>query len=575
MYVLIGHYVHICQSWDIRHLEHNVIYWDIVVVTTLDIVQKDAYDALIQQRSTINRIPLGVDYLVITDPGKIGNGGSTMHAMHVLEQQYGWEILRQKRILLIHAGGYSQRTPTTSCLGKISTSIPKGWPTYDLLDIKLALYSLFPARMPHGGVLLCSSDTIELFDESHTHTDWQLTDDFVAFAHPSSLSVGTQHGVYVLDPTDKRKCICVLQKPTIEQMKTHKAIWCHGEEEFVYTDSLYYFNMNVAQRLAEVYRQEHNIQCEIDCYGDFMSPLGICPLPRPIDKENDHNHQQQHIRLKQKVYDALLGCHLQVIILHKSSFNHTGTNDEYLDICCGNGKTGHEIFDALQLEKHIGCKVFDEGRHDAVDFWHGILPALPHGDTLHHQPSAPDVHGCIIHSFIHPKCRSSKRSLLEYCCIGIPIQTGENTILSNITLLTYSDLHENILQIPSNIIIQTIPLNDERYATFAFGFHDNMKATYNNDEKLMYFGQTLSTIATKLHCHIDDLFDNENEKSLWTLKIFPVTKNPNESFEKTLKIILLNDFIKSKQEYVSIKEILKQRNISAIIHYRSNLINCT
>lgn len=55
-----------------------------------------------------------------------GNGGSTMHAMHVLEQRYGWDDLRQKRILLIHAGGYSQRTPTTSCLGKIATSIPKG-----------------------------------------------------------------------------------------------------------------------------------------------------------------------------------------------------------------------------------------------------------------------------------------------------------------------------------------------------------------------------------------------------------------------------------------------------------------
>ena len=59
-------------GWDIHHLEHDVIYWDIVVVTTLDVVQKDAYDSLIQQRSTINRIPLGVDYLVITDPGKIG-----------------------------------------------------------------------------------------------------------------------------------------------------------------------------------------------------------------------------------------------------------------------------------------------------------------------------------------------------------------------------------------------------------------------------------------------------------------------------------------------------------------------
>ena len=49
-----------------------------------------------------------------------------MHAMHVLEQKYGWEVLQHKRILLIHAGGYSQRTPTTSCLGKIATSIPKG-----------------------------------------------------------------------------------------------------------------------------------------------------------------------------------------------------------------------------------------------------------------------------------------------------------------------------------------------------------------------------------------------------------------------------------------------------------------
>ena len=65
-----------CRSvvlgWDVGHLERDVIYWDIVVLTTLDVVQKDAYDALIQQRSTINRIPLGVDYLVITDPGKIG-----------------------------------------------------------------------------------------------------------------------------------------------------------------------------------------------------------------------------------------------------------------------------------------------------------------------------------------------------------------------------------------------------------------------------------------------------------------------------------------------------------------------
>ena len=47
--------------------------------------------------------------------------------------------------------------------------------------------------MPNGGVFLCSSDTIELFDESQTNVNWTLTDDFVAFAHPSLLSIGTQH----------------------------------------------------------------------------------------------------------------------------------------------------------------------------------------------------------------------------------------------------------------------------------------------------------------------------------------------------------------------------------------------
>lgn len=223
--------------------------------------------------------------------------------------------------------------------------------------------------MPHGGVFLCSSDTIELFDEAPANLTWTLTEDFVAFAHPSTLTVGTQHGVYVLDPTDTRKCLCVLQKPTIAQMRERKAVWCHGEEEFVYTDSLYYFNLNIAQRLADIYRQEPDMKCEIDCYGDFMSALGVCPLARPVG--NDTDAASQSLRIKQRVYDALLGCHIQVVILHQSSFNHTGTNDEYLDICCGNGATGEEIFHSLKLEQHVGCKVFDEGRHDAVDFWHG------------------------------------------------------------------------------------------------------------------------------------------------------------------------------------------------------------
>jgi hypothetical protein len=267
---------------------------------------------------------------------------------------------------------HTERQATKQCSTKTNTCRVQylGWPSYDLLDIKLALYSLIPARMPHGGVFLCSSDTIELFDESNRPIDWSLTDDFVALAHRSSVMIGTQHGVYVMDANDKQQCQCVLQKPTIEQMRMHHAIQCDrdiDDEEFVYTDSLYYFNMNVAQRLADIYREQETIPCEIDCYGDFMRPLGRCPLPRPVAIDGNI----ESIQLKQTIYDRLRDCRLQVIILNKSSFNHTGTNDEYLDICCAIGSTGANIFQQLKLDKHIACRVFDEDRHENIDFWHG------------------------------------------------------------------------------------------------------------------------------------------------------------------------------------------------------------
>ena len=37
---------------------------------------------------------------------------------------------------------------------------------------------------------------------------------------------------------------------------------------------------------------------------------------------------------------------------------------------------GQEIFDELKLEKYVGCRVFDEGRHDTIDFWHGYVESI-------------------------------------------------------------------------------------------------------------------------------------------------------------------------------------------------------
>ena len=84
-------------------------------------------------------------YLVFSDsPGaKIGNGGATMHAFEQLEMVVGWEELKKgtvtetlavftinvecaARVLLLHAGGYSQRLPSVSVVGKIFMGLPCG-----------------------------------------------------------------------------------------------------------------------------------------------------------------------------------------------------------------------------------------------------------------------------------------------------------------------------------------------------------------------------------------------------------------------------------------------------------------
>uniref|UniRef100_A0A6J0TS37 Fucose-1-phosphate guanylyltransferase isoform X2 n=1 Tax=Pogona vitticeps TaxID=103695 RepID=A0A6J0TS37_9SAUR len=123
-------------------------FWDAVVITAVDKKQEIAYQQQLSAKLKRKELPLGVHYHVFVDPPgpKIGNGGSTLHVLKCLEEHYGdqWGSLT---ILLIHSGGYSQRLPNASALGKIFTALPFGNPVYQMLDLKLAMYIDFPTYM--------------------------------------------------------------------------------------------------------------------------------------------------------------------------------------------------------------------------------------------------------------------------------------------------------------------------------------------------------------------------------------------------------------------------------------------
>ena len=67
------------------------------------------------------------------------------------------------KILLLHAGGYSQRLPHVSVIGKIFMALPFGNPMYRMLEMLLIMYIDFPAKM-NPGVFVTASDIMFLFD---------------------------------------------------------------------------------------------------------------------------------------------------------------------------------------------------------------------------------------------------------------------------------------------------------------------------------------------------------------------------------------------------------------------------
>lgn len=83
---------------------------------------------------------------------------------------YGADMYNM-RFLFIPAGGYSQRLPNLSILGKLFSPLPFGESQYQMFDLILATYLPFLKHMPPG-VFLASSDAIISFSLSENGIYW-------------------------------------------------------------------------------------------------------------------------------------------------------------------------------------------------------------------------------------------------------------------------------------------------------------------------------------------------------------------------------------------------------------------
>uniref|UniRef100_A0A671Q5T1 Fucose-1-phosphate guanylyltransferase n=1 Tax=Sinocyclocheilus anshuiensis TaxID=1608454 RepID=A0A671Q5T1_9TELE len=520
-------------------------FWDLVVITAVDEDQRSAYGIQITEKLERKELPLGINYHVFADPPgcKIGNGGSTLHSLQCLHDKYG-KSLSGFKVILIHAGGFSQRLPSASALGKILTAVPLGNPLYQMLELKLAMYVDFPSHMKPGMLVTCADD-IELYSVSDQENVVFDKSGFTALAHPSPLSIGTTHGVFVLEPAgtprfcdmEYRTCSQFLHKPSIEKMFKCNTVCKREGEEFVYTDSIYYFDYGTAMTLLTLFSEISPLTCEIDAYGDFL-------------QENTANVTKKEnglVEIRRKIFHRLKGTALSVILLNNSKFYHVGTTEEYLF---------HFTADpCLRAEL-------------------GLLSAAFSVCDL--EPSEK-TRVCVLHSILHPSVTVSQGSVVEYSRLDARVKVGSRSIISGCWIGTD-------LTVPSDTFIHSLSVNLDGktgFVTVVFGVKDDLKKSVSSPAHM----KALSLFKVNLEDCVGlwGLFPEKvrfsgdtSMCSLWNACIFPVCSNLKDSFVISLGMLKALDSgtiftLSKKATLTSLQETLQNKNLEEMLKFRKEL----
>ncbi|NP_001191733.1 fucose-1-phosphate guanylyltransferase [Monodelphis domestica] len=547
-------------------------FWDVVVLTPADGDQEVAYQLQLTRKLQRGELPLGVHYHVFADPtgAKIGNGGSTLCALQHLEEIYG-EMWSSFTILLIHSGGYSQRLPNASALGKIFTALPLGDPIYQMLELKLAMYIDFPSHMSPGILVTCADD-IELYSVRETDILRFDKPGFTALAHPSDLIIGTTHGVFVLEHSDDsecgdleyRTCHRFLHKPSVQEMYQASAVrkrnpspenFASGDlsaqnlhSDIVYTDSLFYMDHNSAKKLLAFYQQLGALTCEIDAYGDFLQALGPgATVAYTRNTANVTREESELVGIREKIFHLLQGMPLNVITLNNSKFCHIGTTQEYL----------YHFTSDRNLKSELG--LFSKA-----------VSIFPGGSECSNETT------CVIQSIVESKCSLAPGSVVEYSWLGPDVTVGGNSIISGCHVVSKAT-------VPPSSFLCTLSLKVNGrsvYATMAYGVDDKLKQNVkvlSDLHSLQFCGLEFLACLDLWGLKItEDLFSgNKSSLSLWTARIFPVCPSPNDSVGASLRLLEAvrsrSPFHLTSYELLSIEEMLFYKDVEDMMKWREHL----
>ena len=483
--------------------------WDYLIVTASNERQAEAYETQLSVRRELGLLSDVRDVIVVPDPGgkRIGSGGSTLCClMEVLHRRLGrklarsdaraWEqVLRELRILIIHAGGDSRRMPAYGPCGKIFIPVPgenDRAVCLSLFDRQLPAYLALPEPMQgRGQVVITSGDVLLRFDPTHVQFTREGVTGLACYAHPEQAS---RHGVFCRGRADEVRLY--LQKPSIAEQKEKGAIDGYGQS--CLDIGVMHFDAGTAARLLKLFGARPDARGRLTLAGR----RGRAVMERGLDfyreiccamgKETSPDHHVRSARESgSKWTDAMLG---------------------------GLFKTLSAVPFNVQLLKH--CEFLDFGMNRGIINSGTRLLQEDHGAS--HLQTCLDVNNEIAAG----GTVQGTASWVEGCRIHAPLTLGGNNVVVGIDV-------EEPLSLPGGMCLDVIRGRDAAGAGVWFvrcyGIDDTFKKPAGEDA--VFCGRDWHAWLREIGAGEEELWSADTasqDRTLWSARLFPAVREHGE-----------------------------------------------
>ena len=419
--------------------------WDYIILTASNAHQAEGFEAQLKQRSFPSRTHVAV--LPDPDGKRVGSGGATLGVIRYIREQEaskGHNGFDHLRILVIHSGGDSKRTPQYSALGKLFSPVPHELPdgrSSTLFDEFMIAMAGVPVRIREGMMLL-SGDVLLLFNPLQIDYSGSGA---AAISFKEDVETGKNHGVY-LRGEDGNVARC-LQKQSVETLRSVGAV---NEQNRVDIDTgAVVFSPDMLASLDAMMQGREqdfiNDHVRLSLYADFLYPLGSeATLEQFYQEKPEGDFSPELTACRTAVWNALRPYRMKLLRLAPTRFIHFGTTREIMRLM----SRDIEEYTSLGWRAAVNSSV-----PDGVSGYNAVLSSRAQvGSPVHLETS-----------YVH----------------------GDAVIGSNV-LLSYVDIHGEC--VPDNVVLHGLKQRDGRFVVRIYGVNDNPK-----EDKL--FGKPLSDMG--------------------------------------------------------------------------------